>query len=638
MMKQIRLKQTLQRCTDWLKRPVVRRGALIGTGVLVVGAVAAVCVLVFVPQEIRLSFQQETCATSKFYLWGESAEQSQGMTLRLDDVAGAGSRVCIQPDEAPAAGEYTLSAPVFGLSFVRHPVRVVVPDLPSASLAASAKVPLSKPLSVGLSQADDLHEYAVVLGERAGTCAPEDATLLCDIAPLELAQGQSYDIALQRSFKQDEPTVVLEQTIEVLESVQLTDSSIAQDALVHDKPTEITLSFSKELARHEFALSAKKGDETTDISVETTVNEGAYVLQFDELPREATIEVIAKDVEATDGSTVDVPGVLAFRTSGGPSVSSIGIGTHDVAIGAQFTLQFDQELDAGQDITKFVLVEGVGASIRQAGSQVHVTLAAQTPRCTGFSVSVKEGLKSVHGVSQQANWKHQSRTRCYETRVIGSSLQGRPIVAYFFGGGAETVLYTGAIHGNELSSKYTMDAWIGELSQRAHEIPAGRQVVVVPAMSPDGVARATRYNARGINLNRNFPTANWVSNIPVSGGRTEEGAGGTHAGSEPETQALINLTRQLRPRFVVTFHSTGSLVNSNDVGMSISVGQQYARMTGYRFIANAQTNTVFGLEMTGTYEDWLLEIGIPAILIELPTHTGNFIGTNRNVLWMTLRS
>lgn len=35
---------------------------------------------------------------------------------------------------------------------------------------------------------------------------------------------------------------------------------------------------------------------------------------------------------------------------------------------------------------------------------------------------------------------------------------------------------------------------------------------------------------------------------------------------------------------------------------------------------------VMGYSMTGEYEDWMgEEMGIPAILIELPTHGGNYL-------------
>lgn len=180
-----------------------------------------------------------------------------------------------------------------------------------------------------------------------------------------------------------------------------------------------------------------------------------------------------------------------------------------------------------------------------------------------------------------------------------------------------------------------MDDWINELSNNPDKIPSNKQIVVVPVVNPDGTVVARRYNANNINLNRNFPTTNWVSNIQVAGGNIEQGAGGSSALSEPESTALANFTKQLSPSLVVTYHSAGSIVNSNDVGNSVSIGREYARLARYRFVANAETNTVFGLEMSGTYEDWLAEIGIPVILLEMPNNTGRFFASNKSAIWMT---
>jgi hypothetical protein len=87
----------------------------------------------------------------------------------------------------------------------------------------------------------------------------------------------------------------------------------------------------------------------------------------------------------------------------------------------------------------------------------------------------------------------------------------------------------------------------------------------------------------------------------------------------------------------VTYHSKGSLVNSNDVGISMNLGRQYARLAGYSYISNAATNETFGFTMTGTYEDWLIEQGIPAILIELNTDNGYHFTQNRAALWAMAR-
>jgi hypothetical protein len=42
---------------------------------------------------------------------------------------------------------------------------------------------------------------------------------------------------------------------------------------------------------------------------------------------------------------------------------------------------------------------------------------------------------------------------------------------------------------------------------------------------------------------------------------------------------------------------------------------------------------VMGYSITGEYEDWMGEaLGVPAILIELPTHSGNYLNSQMNAL------
>ena len=61
------------------------------------------------------------------------------------------------------------------------------------------------------------------------------------------------------------------------------------------------------------------------------------------------------------------------------------------------------------------------------------------------------------------------------------------------------MLVIGSIHGNETAGH----AVIARL--RAATPPAGVRLLLVRTANPDGVAAGTRQNARGVDLNRNFP-------------------------------------------------------------------------------------------------------------------------------------
>jgi hypothetical protein len=121
-----------------------------------------------------------------------------------------------------------------------------------------------------------------------------------------------------------------------------------------------------------------------------------------------------------------------------------------------------------------------------------------------------------------------------------------------------------------------------------------------------------------------FPTANWSASIETTSGTLPTG-GGTSPGSEPEAAALITLVRQLKPRLSISYHAQGRLVGANKFADSVSIGDIYSSTVGYKTMYyNAEA--VMGYAMTGELEDWMgEEMNIPAILIELPAASGNYL-------------
>lgn len=127
---------------------------------------------------------------------------------------------------------------------------------------------------------------------------------------------------------------------------------------------------------------------------------------------------------------------------------------------------------------------------------------------------------------------------------LGTSVEGRPLLAYDVGEGPQTCVVLAGIHAME---------WIGvevglELLRRlVADPPRDRVVRVHPLVNPDGYARVegelragkrrfTRTNARGVDLNRNWPT-HWKPRarklaLPFLGD------GGPHPRSEPEIDAF----------------------------------------------------------------------------------------------------
>jgi protein MpaA len=128
-----------------------------------------------------------------------------------------------------------------------------------------------------------------------------------------------------------------------------------------------------------------------------------------------------------------------------------------------------------------------------------------------------------------------------ETRTIGRSVEGRPITAWRLGQpGKRRVVMISTMHGNEPHTRWILEAL------RDGAPVNNLDLWVVPTYNPDGLARGTRRNAHGVDLNRNFPYA-WAD----LDGSYESGP---RPASEPETRAVMAFLREVRPQRVLSFH------------------------------------------------------------------------------------
>lgn len=128
-----------------------------------------------------------------------------------------------------------------------------------------------------------------------------------------------------------------------------------------------------------------------------------------------------------------------------------------------------------------------------------------------------------------------------ERRVIGQSVQGRDIVAYRLGeAGKPRVVLISTMHGNERDTRSILGAL------RDGPRIRGVDLWVLPTYNPDGYALGTRQNARGVDLNRNYPKG-WI----------RQGApydSGPRAQSEPETRAVMRFLLDVNPSKLLSFH------------------------------------------------------------------------------------
>lgn len=627
----MRLPQKMQELVRFLRSVPKKHFIYVGLGF----ALAFYALSFFVPKQVAFNYAGETCHNRLMFFPQLQASNDAAYDVsfkefvRVGSVAVASKKTCFEPKSAPGEKSTIVGIAPFDGPIARTLYNVSTKKAPSAQLASVKKLVASnKPLLIPMNEGDVIHDYELTTDGKTADCTSKDNQLACDVPSMKLEQGMQYEFALQRSFKGQDEQNIGTGAFETLKAVVITDGSVKPDQALYARPKTLTFTADKPIA----AASAKITVDGKPVALTQTIQVNTLALNLaDELPREKTVELTIATLEATDGSTLAEPYKLALKTSGGPKIAGVSVGASGVGQSATIVLTFDQPLSKTKDIEPFITFAGGQATIQKRSDTQVVVQLNGLPLCQAFSITAKAGIPSEYDLPSAAPWIFASRTTCYQTSTYGTSLKGRPLTAYIFGSSGPVTMYVGGIHGTEPSSTSLMRAWLGELENNPTRY-AGKRIVVVPAINPDGLAAGTRTNSRGVNLNRNFPTDNWSKSIKDTDG-THTSGGGESPLSEPEAAALAKLSTDYNPRLLLSFHAIGGLAIGDQGGYSAAYAARYASMVGYRDGTNSG-NTNFDYNISGAYEDWsYTKAGIPSIVIELSSYTSVNYAGHYKALW-----
>jgi protein MpaA len=223
------------------------------------------------------------------------------------------------------------------------------------------------------------------------------------------------------------------------------------------------------------------------------------------------------------------------------------------------------------------------------------------------------------------------------TTIIGYSLAGRPIEAYTFGEGKREYLIVAGIHGGyEGNTVALANELITYINANPEVVPGSAKLFIIRDMNPDGEARSSdvdgRVNNNGVDLNRNFPSENWVADWDRNGcwilGPT---TGGLYGGSEPETRTVMGFVTAHKITALISYHSAALGIFPGGVPWedpSKRLAQALAKETRYPY---PPMDT--GCEYTGTLADWAVENGVGATVdMELSTHKNTDFDRNLKAL------
>ncbi len=186
--------------------------------------------------------------------------------------------------------------------------------------------------------------------------------------------------------------------------------------------------------------------------------------------------------------------------------------------------------------------------------------------------------------------------------LLGRSTEGREIRAVRLGDrdSPRKALVVGVVHGNEAAGLRVTRA----LRKRAGI--DGVDLWVVDAVNPDGLAHGTRQNARGVDLNRNFPRG-WRRSS-----RRSPYYSGNRAASERESRIVMRWIERIRPAVTVWYHQPWGAVLTPCSG-SAPVQRRYARLSG-------MPTSCRGAGLRGTATAWQRRAiaGSTPFVVELP--------------------
>jgi protein MpaA len=198
----------------------------------------------------------------------------------------------------------------------------------------------------------------------------------------------------------------------------------------------------------------------------------------------------------------------------------------------------------------------------------------------------------------------------WDPTSYGRSQLGTSLEVWRPSGTCELMIHAG-IHGEEPETTIALSRALRTLSE-----PSPHCAVVL-AVNPDGLIRGTRGNARGVDLNRNFPTLDWQSD-PVEHRSTLDDprdvrlSPGSGPGSEAETAALIHLIEELQPETVVALHAPLACIDDLKQG---PLARWLADRTGLPLVADV------GYPTPGSFGTWGSEQGFGVVTYEFPLTT-----------------
>ena len=232
---------------------------------------------------------------------------------------------------------------------------------------------------------------------------------------------------------------------------------------------------------------------------------------------------------------------------------------------------------------------------------------SKTHAADGLSAPVEQpSLRSKLNASTRGSYGTSVDRRVQ----LGVSTRGRPIECEIYGEGPDTVLFIASIHGNEPAGTPLLNALARRLESSRLSL-GDKRVVLIPISNPDGYERKRRYNANGVDLNRNFPADNFRA----------KRRHGNKPLSQPESRAIFDAIERFRPSCIISIHQDGACIDFDGPARELARSMSKSGKLKLKRLGSLPGSL-------GSYAG--NQLGIPVVTVELP---GGLQGLDEDALW-----
>ena len=189
----------------------------------------------------------------------------------------------------------------------------------------------------------------------------------------------------------------------------------------------------------------------------------------------------------------------------------------------------------------------------------------------------------------------------------GRSVLGAPL-RYIPCRGKCRLLVMAGIHGEEPETTFLLSRALRAFDDNFDS------VAFILCANLDGMTLGTRGNANGVDLNRNFDTQNFSTEMVGSRSILEAPrdtllSPGKAAASEPETQALVALIEKLSPASIVSMHAPIACI---DAPQKTALVEDLMRTFNLPWLPD------IGYKTPGSLGTWCGERNLECVTLELP--------------------